>query len=158
MSYDRILVDGYSLTHAWPELRKLQRRNFAAARDALVAQLTSFAAHSGQPVTIVFDATNRPQPLPPEHIPHCEVLFSAYGETADDLIERAVAEAADPARLLVVTDDSAEQMTVQSFGAFTLSADLFHSMVQDEIAELDRRIRHTKTQTRAHFRRGPLSG
>jgi uncharacterized protein len=156
MGYDLILVDGYSITYAWPDLRALQRKSFAAARDALIAKVSAFASHSGQRVTIVFDGTKQRNPTPETKLPLCEIVFSDYGETADDVIERCVAEAKDPLRVLVVTDDGAEQMTVQSFGAFTLSADLFRAMVDDEITELNRRIHRTKTQAKARFRRGAL--
>src|SRR5437879_4481310 len=98
MSYDRILVDGYSVTHAWPELLRLHRKSLASAREALVRKVADFAAHSGQPVTVVFDATNQKHPVAALQTPHCEVLFSEHGETADTVIEHYVASVDDAGR------------------------------------------------------------
>jgi predicted RNA-binding protein with PIN domain len=156
MSFDRILVDGYSITHAWPDLLKLQRKSLGAARETLVHKLAAYASHSGQRVTVVFDGTNQKQPVLPAPIPNCEVVFSSYGETADDVIERCVASAAEPSRLLVVTDDAAEQLTVQSFGAFAYSADFFRAMVDEELGELARKIRRVQSHAKRQFGRKPL--
>ena len=38
----RILVDGYSLLHAWPELARGSARHSAMARDALIASLGEY--------------------------------------------------------------------------------------------------------------------
>jgi predicted RNA-binding protein with PIN domain len=156
MSYSRILVDGYSVTHAWADLAKLQRKNFAAARDALIRKLSDYAAHSGQSVTIVFDAMRQKQSVPQLSTPHCEVLFSPHGETADSVIERYCANVADPSRVLVVTDDHAERTTVESFGAVSQSAELFQRIVEEELGELQGDIRRAKKTSSARFRRGVL--
>jgi predicted RNA-binding protein with PIN domain len=156
MSYSRILVDGYSVTHAWADLAKLQRKSLALARDALIARLSDYAAHSGQYITIVFDAMHQKQPVPQSSTSFCEVLFSPHGETADSVIERYCASVEDPSRVLVVTDDYAERTTVESFGAIAQSAELFRRIVEEELGELQQHIRRAKKQSGAKFRRGVL--
>ena len=42
MALARILVDGYSLLHSWPELAPGQPRHSAAARDELVHVLAGY--------------------------------------------------------------------------------------------------------------------
>ena len=55
MALVRILVDGYSLLHNWPELAPGRARHSAAARDELIRRLTLYQDATGTPVTIFFD-------------------------------------------------------------------------------------------------------
>ena len=55
MSLVRILVDGFSLLHGWPELVPGQPRHSVTARDTLVMVLTQYQDACGTPITIVFD-------------------------------------------------------------------------------------------------------
>src|SRR5450631_1639102 len=49
MALVRILVDGYSLLHNWPELAPGAARHSEAARDALVEMLTHYQDAKGTP-------------------------------------------------------------------------------------------------------------
>src|SRR5450759_1973924 len=60
MALVRILVDGYSLLHNWPELAPGRARHSAAARDELIRRLTLYQAAVGTPVTIFFDGASVP--------------------------------------------------------------------------------------------------
>ena len=51
-----LLVDGYNIIGAWPELRELKERDLAAARDRLIEQMAEYQAFTGSRVIIVFDA------------------------------------------------------------------------------------------------------
>src|SRR6202012_1723883 len=55
MALVRILVDGYSLLHNWPQLAPGKARHSAEARDELIHILTLYRDASGTPLTIVFD-------------------------------------------------------------------------------------------------------
>lgn len=145
-----ILVDGYSVIHAWPELAALARqhlgapagRDLARQREALVGLLQRVADQRGVRVTVVFDgyaAKHRPEVAP---VPgHLEVAFSGSGRTADDLIERLVAQAPDRARILVVTADNAERGTVEGLGAHSQSVALFAAEAAVALADLERSVR-----------------
>ena len=54
MALVRILVDGFSLLHNWPELAEGAPRYSEAARDALVEMLTQYQDANGTPVTVFF--------------------------------------------------------------------------------------------------------
>src|SRR3954452_22599028 len=85
----RILVDGYSLLHNWPELAPGKPRHSAAARDELIHWVTQYRDVIGTPITIVFDGAGAPPGTPkPISSPELEVLYSGAGQTADDIIER----------------------------------------------------------------------
>src|SRR5580692_10004537 len=90
MALVRILVDGYSLLHNWPELAPGQPRHSERARDELAAILTQYHDATGEPITIFFDGAGARAPAPkPESNRNVEILFSCAGQTADDMIERA---------------------------------------------------------------------
>jgi|DewCreStandDraft_1066081.scaffolds.fasta_scaffold01580_14 predicted RNA-binding protein with PIN domain len=142
----RILIDGYSLLHQWPELAAGQPRHSVQAREALIQILTHYQDLTGVPVTVFFDARYRRGPAaPPETQSAIEVLYSRPGQTADALIERAAARFAAWGEVLVVTEDRAERETVQALGAWTWSCREFIQQVQSTLreqrSELDRRNR-----------------
>ena len=88
MALIRILVDGYSLLHQWPELAEGAPRHSEAARDALIELLTQYQDASGTPVTIFFDGRGNRRTKPKnESAGTVEVIFSATGQTADALME-----------------------------------------------------------------------
>src|SRR5205809_5343031 len=117
MALARILVDGYSLLHNWPELAPGKARHSAGARDELIHLLTLYRDAIGTPITIVFDGTGAPVGTPkPISTAELEVFYSRAGQTADDIIERVAARMADFGEVLVVTDDYAERETVISMG------------------------------------------
>src|SRR5437870_215951 len=90
MALVRILVDGFSLLHNWPELAPGQARHSAAAREALARVLTRYQDATGTPITIFFDGAGSPRHTPkPDPASHVEVLYSKAGQTADEMIERA---------------------------------------------------------------------
>ncbi len=59
MALARILVDGYSLLHHWPELAPGQPRHSARAREELIYVLTRYYDATATPVTIFFDGRAR---------------------------------------------------------------------------------------------------
>lgn len=150
----RVLVDGYSLLHNWPELAPGRLRHSAHAREALVEKLTHYRDATGTPVTIFFDGSLPRGPGPKTHSsPEVEVLFSSDGQTADDLIERAAARFRSYGEVLVVTDDVAERETAIAFGASAASCDNFISMVESALAELAQDLKHHNRNERNRFNR-----
>lgn len=59
MALVRILVDGYSLLHKWPELAAGAARHSETAREALVETLTQYQDVCGTPVTVFLTARAR---------------------------------------------------------------------------------------------------
>ena len=53
---DILLVDGYNIIGAWPELREMRNNDLAAARDRLVEKMAEYQGYRGYKVIIVFDA------------------------------------------------------------------------------------------------------
>jgi predicted RNA-binding protein with PIN domain len=155
MAFVRILVDGYSLLHNWPELASGRPRHSARAREELVQILTRYHDATGEPITVFFDGSGAP-PAVPKHEPGAvEVLFSRAGQTADDLIERAAHRFQSYGEVLVVTNDHAERDTVIGFGGAAASCENFIRMVGSALSELRDELKHYNRMERNRFNRPP---
>jgi predicted RNA-binding protein with PIN domain len=154
MSLVRILVDGYSLLHNWPELAPGKPRHSAAARDELIYRLTQYQDSIGTPITIFFDGSGAPAGTPaPASTPQLEILYSRRGQTADDMIERAVHRFQPYGEVLAVTDDNAERETVLSLGGMASSCWNFIQTVENALAEVADDIKHHNRRERHRFQR-----
>jgi len=118
MSTPWVLVDGYSVLHFWPQLRRLAGRSLQHQREILITVLRQFGDATDRRVTVVFDGyAAKRKPDQNEPTLGVEVIFSNEGKTADDVIERLVAEAERPGKIYVVTSDNLERRTVEMLGA-----------------------------------------
>jgi predicted RNA-binding protein with PIN domain len=156
MALARILIDGYSLLHNWPELAPGAPRHSARAREELVHVLTRYHDATGEPVTIFFDGAGAPLNTP-GHEPGgaVEVLFSRAGQTADQMIERAAHRFQAYGEVLAVTDDRAERDTVSGFGGAVASCANFIRMVESALTELQDELRNHNRTERNRFQRRP---
>jgi len=154
MALVRILVDGYSLLHNWPELAPGKPRHSAAARDELVHILTQYRDATQTPITIFFDGAGAPPGTPrTESTPDLEVLFSRAGQTADEMIERAAHRFGAYGEVLAVTDDHAERDIVSGLGGFTSGCLDFIHTVENALAESSDEIKHHNRHERNRFNR-----
>lgn len=149
MIADWIIIDGNNLLHHKPAS---ERRNFGAARWALAREIDELAGELAARITLVFDGTlgGRDEALASSAV---DVVYSAAGETADLVIERAVEAARGSGRILVVTSDRAEQNTVAGAGAEVMSCSRFLETLSDS----QRAIRRT-LNPRARPPTGPRLG
>jgi uncharacterized protein len=153
MALVRILVDGYSLLHNWPQLAPGKPRHSAAARDELIRLLTLYRDAVGTPITVVFDgAAPRGGKTEPAPNPEMEVLYSRAGQTADDIIERVAVRMQPFGEVLAVTDDHAERDTVFFHGGMTVSCFNFIEDVQNVLEEQERDITRHNHAERLRFK------
>ncbi len=155
MPLARILVDGYSLLHNWPELAPGKARHSMAARDALIDILTRYRDAIGTPITVIFDGSGAPKgTAKPHSTPELEVLYSKAGQTADDIIERVTHRLVPYGAVLVVTDDFAERDTVISLGGTAASCFQFIIQIGNALTELQRDMKRVNERERRAFKRG----
>ena len=152
MAWVRILVDGFSLLHGWPELAPGNPRHSAVAREELIHRLTRYHDACETPITIVFDAAGSKRDA--DETPSTsgvEILYSRDGQTADQIIERAAYRLKSYGDVLVVTDDLAERETVTSFGCLTSSCENFVQQVETDLADLHRQLEALNLRERKQF-------
>ena len=119
MDYDHLIIDGYNLLHQDAALAG-RRGELQTARQRLVRRIERAAPEMAPRITVVFDGREGGRDASFD-APHLEVLFSPANRTADAVIERMVAAAKNPERILVVTSDRIEGQIVSSAGASVLS-------------------------------------
>lgn len=121
-----LLIDGANVLHAWPELAALMKRDRDAARSQLITRAGAIHDSEEVRVTIVFDGRGEELTVErPSGRPTFSVLYTPSSVTADDVIERLVAQSAEPASCVVATADHGEAETARSSGATVITpADL----------------------------------
>lgn len=145
-----LLVDGYNMIGAWPELVTLSSRSLEDARDRLLAQLADYQGVGGMRVIVVFDAhqvSGRGMTFKQNRI---EVVFTKEKETADSCIERLVGELQSRKRqVTVATSDNAEQHVVFGKGALRMTARELLLQVQEQQQLVAKTIRQSGDEQRA---------
>jgi hypothetical protein len=152
MALVRILIDGYSLLHNWPELAPGKPRHSAEARDELIRILTLYQDASAIPVTIVFDGAGKTAATAFPSNPALEILYSRSGQTADQIIERVAARMEPFGEVLAVTDDYAERDTVSYHGGLISSCANFIETVERTLLDQERDIFRKNRKERAGFK------
>ena len=155
MALVRILVDGYSLLHDWPELAPGKPRHSAAARDELIQILTRYRDATGTPITIFFDGSSPGFKGASEVVstPEMEILFSRAGQTADEMIERTAYRLQPYGEVMAITNDFAERDTVIGLGGLASSCANFIQMIESALAELQNDLKHHNRRERNRFHR-----
>jgi uncharacterized protein len=120
---DILLVDGYNIIGAWPELVSLKKKELSAARDRLVEIMAEYQAYTGYRVIIVFDAHFVSGTQKKYQNYKVEVIFTKENETADERIERLAIELSNrKTQIHVATSDYTEQWAIFGQGALRKSA------------------------------------
>ena len=152
MAFVRILVDGYSLLHAWPDLARGKARHSPAARAELVQQLRQYADAISTPITVVFDGKG-PGSIESEALSThmMEIIYSKSGRTADDIIERVAALLMKYGEVLVVSNDFAERDTVAAVGANVCSCEHFIRSIEAGLTDFQKQLqRHNASELKRY--------
>ena len=118
-----LLVDGYNMIFAFPELRALAEENIDSARLALLDLLSDYQGFTGYTLIAVFDAYRRKDHKEERYPWHnLFVVYTKTAQTADSYIESFSGRHAASDIVTVATSDGVEQIIVRSQGALLLSA------------------------------------
>lgn len=142
MRKDILIVDGYNIIFAWPDLKQLSNESLEHARLELRHRLLNFGKHKGYIVILVFDGKYAPQGGSVTAITDDFVeVFTGQHETADSYIEREVfSRKGLYTNVYVCTSDGEEQHQILGFGGLRMSA-----------RELKEEIRRDKEEERKHY-------
>jgi len=131
-----LLVDGYNIIHAWPELIELAKDNMDAARSKLMDILSNYQPIRRCKIMLVFDAyrvEGRKESVEDYH--NISVVFTAEAQTADQFIEKFAHSNKQKLRITVATSDGLQQIIIRGAGAGLLSArELLDTVVSAEEA------------------------
>ena len=136
-----MIVDGYNIIGAWPELQDLKEENLEHDRVRLIEMLSVHAALSKRKVILVFDAYQvKHNNGSRETIQGIEVIYTKENVTADMAIERLTAQIPKHQKVFVATSDRLQQETIWGKGAFRISA-----------KELKRELDLTEKEHKPHY-------
>lgn len=141
---ERVIVDGYNVIHAWPQLKRLMgEATLEAARDKLIERLSVFGMVAGADMTVVFDAHHSAARSNSEELVEgVHVLFTRKGHSADHAIERIAYGASQVGDVITVaTSDRFQRDLVRGMGGAVISALELERRVVDAEAEMDRRVK-----------------
>jgi predicted RNA-binding protein with PIN domain len=147
---DYLIIDGYNVIGAWPNLKQLKNNALEDARHKLVEILTEYQAFTSGHIIVVFDAYRRKGPKEIQQAPGIEIRFTAHGQTADSLIESLVSSLSVRHKVGVVTSDWAQQQIVLGKGARRWSSREFLQeviKVTGHISNVARRTRMDRPTT-----------
>jgi len=140
---ERVIVDGYNVIHAWPQLKRLLGdASLEAAREKLVERLSVFGMVAGADVTVVFDAHHSTARTNSEELVEgVHVIFTRKGHSADHVIERIAYDASQANdAITVATSDRFQRDLVRGMGGAVISALELERRVVDAEQELGRRV------------------
>lgn len=125
-----LIVDGYNIINAWPELKEVFKENIEAARDKLIEIMAGYQAYKGIRVIIVFDGhLVKGNTGTQEMVDGVQVVYTKEHETADSYIEKNVKIMAKRALVRVATSDWTEQQVIMAMGGIRISASELKSLV-----------------------------
>jgi len=153
-----LLVDGYNVIYARPELAAIAEDSLEGARVKLCDILSEFMALSRYRIIVVFDAHLVPGGIGSiaEHN-NVKIVFTKEAETADRYIEQAAYKLSKESnrrdRITVATSDALEQLIILGQGAGRISS-------TDLWAEIDgtkEQLRHRHIEN-TPIKKNPLFG
>ncbi|MGE5676938.1 MAG: NYN domain-containing protein, partial [Pseudomonadota bacterium] len=133
-----LLVDGYNIIFAWPELKTLAAENIDSARMRLLDSLSNYQWVRQCQIIVVFDAY-RVQGHREEIIDYHNIhmVYTKEAQTADQYIEKFAHDNQKKYNIAVATSDGLQQIIVRGAGCSLLSA----RELLAEVEEANRRMR-----------------
>ena len=140
-----LIVDGYNIIHAWPELEDLTNVSLESARIKLMDILCNYQGVSGETVILVFDGYLVKGILGSVmEYNNIFVVYTKEAETADHYIEKTVFNIPKEYRVKVATNDGLEQTIIMGKGAIRITAAELKQMIEHE----EKNIRQNYTEKR----------
>ncbi|MCD9026338.1 NYN domain-containing protein [Cohnella silvisoli] len=151
---DVLLVDGYNMIGAWPELALLKQEKLENARDRLLDMLSDYQSYAGLTVIVVFDAFRVPGAGAEYRHQRLQVVYTRERETADECIERLVGDWISVRRnIYVATSDQVEQHVAFGRGALRVTARELRLEVRQSRTDIQKAIRKD-----VPLKKNPLDG
>ena len=140
-----LLVDGYNIIHAWPELKELVDDNMDGARMKLLDALSNYQGIRECKIIVVFDAY-RVQGHFEEVIDYhnTHMIYTREAQTADQYIEKFAHDNQKKYDITVATSDGLQQLIIRGAGCALLSA----RELKLEIDRANERIRQEYQKTK----------
>lgn len=140
-----LLVDGYNIIHAWPELEELIEENMDGARMKLLDILSNYQGIRRCEIIAVFDAYRVEGHM--EEVSdyyNIHVVYTKEAQTADQYIEKFAQDNHKKYNITVATSDGLQQIIIRGKGCSLLSA----RELRADIMEANERVKEEYELTR----------
>ena len=145
---EHLIVDGYNIIFAWPELSAVKDVKLEDARDLLVSILADYAAMTRQQVTVVFDSHRRPDAEASQQmVSGVQVVYSGRKKSADHVIEKLLFEARPSDEVTVATSDALQRDLALGRQIKTVSALTLKGQVDAVLAQRNQQIGDTRARS-----------
>jgi predicted RNA-binding protein with PIN domain len=136
----KLVLDGYNLIYADPELKQISKSSLESARRRLVNRLTGYLQTKNVQLTVVFDGHGGITDVAVEIPGRLQLLYSPAGQTADDVILEILESSTNPREFVVVTSDMADiGRAARAMGASVIPSPEF-------LSRLGRRLRDATSE------------
>ena len=113
-----LIVDGYNVINGWDELRAESLHSLEASRQKLLDIMSDYQGYKGIIVIVVFDAHYVKNSMEKHEMYNgIEVVYTREFESADNYIERFIANLTREEHITVATSDWVEQLMILGLGA-----------------------------------------
>lgn len=144
MAKEFLLVDGYNIIFAWPELRSLANDDLESARVKLADILCNYQGFKKNEIILVFDGHKSKGNLGSViQYNNIDIVFTKEAQTADQFIEAVSYSMALDFQIRVATSDGLEQMIILAKGAVRMSA----QELKREVSNCNEAIKEVTTRS-----------
>ena len=145
-----LIVDGYNVLFAWPDLEEMAKIDIGSARQRLIEILGNYAAFKNVELILVFDGYKaKGNPGEKSRWETVQIAYTKEGQTADAYIEALAAKIGNSYSARVVTSDALVQLSAFRSGLLRMSArELWESVegTQGEISALLAELRRKENR------------
>ena len=128
-----LILDGYNVIHAVPELARHLDRSLQSAREALVRRCETYRARRGDigRLYVVFDGRDAQAFGSPEQSDgSVTVCFTQKPQEADERMLRLIESQSTGSRCVVVSNDNEVFNNARAFGAGVMSVEAFYQQAR----------------------------
>ena len=141
---ETVIIDGYNLIFAWPELKELAAERLDLARGRLLDMLSNYSGFTKSQVVLVFDGYRTPgNPGSREDYHNLHVTYTRDGETGDAYIERIVDEIGKNETVRVVTSDNLIRLSALRSGVLRTSSGEFVKEVEWVLEQIEQVLKRS---------------
>jgi predicted RNA-binding protein with PIN domain len=129
-------IDGYNLLFRFYDV---DTSDFQSRREELIDDLTENLLSRNIQGTIVFDSMYKEGGSSRSHRGDIEIIYTAFGETADDKLTKILSETDVPRQTILITSDKLLAWRARRLGVRTESADQFMQWIRKPIGKKNKK-------------------
>ena len=152
-----IIIDGYNLIRQSDNLRRYEQKSLEAGRQALIARLKEYEKRKKHQIAVIFDGGQSDWiDEGRDREGEIDIIYSRYGERADDVIKRMAAQTAGDT--IVVSSDREISSYVTQLGKTSLASPEFEVIMNKAMFSSPRPIsvaKKNESNERQTKKKGP---